>query len=92
MNPCTFEAQIIGGQLVPGELLKAFEGQRVQVTVSAPEAARSQSSDSDPEPPEDMDVEKDVYVRMPLPSKDAPNLTLVRGEALKPCLIFPEEG
>jgi len=43
------------------------------------------------EPPPDLDVENDVYVRMPFQKKDLANPVIVKGAGLKPCLISPEE-
>src|SRR2546426_664470 len=90
----SFEARIVNGQLVPAEVLKAFEGQQVHITVSVPakiaEHASSVSANDGREPPEDLDVEKDVYVRMPLQNKAIPNPAIVKKNDLKPCLILPE--
>jgi hypothetical protein len=82
----SFDAHIVNGQLVPAEPLKAFEGQKVRVTVTAPEKVSAA-----PEPAEDFDVEKDVYVKMPLASEVIPNPVVAKGNGLKPCLILPEE-
>jgi len=39
----------------------------------------------------DIDVERDVAVRMAFRSTEVINPTIVPGGALKPCLIFPAE-
>ena len=87
-----FEARVLNGQLVPAESLRHFEGQRVHVTVSAPKRTPQPAiAEAEPAPPQDLDIEKDVYVRMPLPGKVVVRPVIVQGTGLRPCLIFPED-
>ena len=84
MTTSSFDARIINGQLVPADPLRAFEGRQVHVVVSAA------ASNGEPEPPDDMDVEKDVYVRIPLASQTMSDAVIVAGADLKPTVILPE--
>ena len=84
-----FDAQVCNGQLVPSEPLECFEGQRVHVTLTAVPFALDNHLEMGLA--HDRDVEKDVYVRMPFPSRLVANPTIVAGGMLKPCLIFPED-
>jgi hypothetical protein len=43
------------------------------------------------EPPEGMDVEKDVYVKMPFPSEVLKGVRVMDGGPMEPCIILPEE-
>ena len=87
MTASSFDAQIVNGQLVPAEPLRPFEGRQVHVVVSV----RALPVEEATEPPEDMDVEKDVYVRLPLLSKAIGNPIIANEAKLKPCLILPED-
>lgn len=88
----TFEAQVVHGQLVPAEVLRPFEGQQVQVTVTpAPVPAADSQPKGEPDPPDDLDVEKDVYVPMPLRSEVIPNAVIKDGAPLEPCTFIPED-
>jgi hypothetical protein len=94
MVVATYEARIVNGRLEPGDWLKQFEGQRVRVTVAPVHEKAERSTNeatSEPEPPEDLDVEKDVYVKMPFRSEIVQDAVIVDGGSLQPCLIFPEE-
>lgn len=91
----TFPALVADGHLQHDESLAAFEGQQVQVTVvartsSAPQPTPAEESDG-PVPPDWLDVEKDVYVKMPFPSAILKDMTVVEGSPLRPCIILPED-
>jgi hypothetical protein len=91
----TFEARVENGQLHAEEPLTALEGQRVRITlVPLPPSAPTFPEDEQHgvmEAPDEMDVEKDVYVKIPLPGEDVEGAVIVKGGPLQPCLIFPEE-
>ena len=94
MAGATYEARIVNGQLEPGDWLKQFEGQKVQVTVHPVEEKSEPLSDdaaSEREPPEELDVEKDVYVKMPFKSEAMQDAVILEEGRLQPCLIFPQE-
>ena len=88
MITSSFDARIVNGQLVPADPLRALEGQQGHVVVSVPPSAEL---DALVEPPEEMDVEKDVYVRLALPSEMIANPIIAAGTELRPSLIFPED-
>lgn len=91
----TFEARVEKGLLQHRESLRAFEGQQVYVTLIAPAAPQTQPEGKArlpaEEPPAELDVEKDVYVQVPLPGEVLKDAVVVEGSPLRPCLIFPEE-
>lgn len=91
MNAQSFDAVIVNGHMVPSKSLEAFEGQRVHVTLTLPEPTVNKPSENDPDTAEDKDVEKDVSVRMPFPSKLLPDRPLIQEGSLKPCVILCEE-
>jgi hypothetical protein len=84
-----FDALVLNGQLVPPEPLRMFEGQRVHVTLAIPPVPIDAKAAIEPIP--ELDVEKDVSVRMPFPGTAVSNPKIVQGPGLRPCLIFPEE-
>jgi hypothetical protein len=72
------------------ESLTAFEGQQVQVTVAAQSPTPSPGVPEQAgveEPPEWLDVEKDVYVKMPLQGDVLHHAVVVEGGPLRPTLI-----
>jgi hypothetical protein len=97
----TFEARVVNGQLQHDQALDAFEGQQVRITLVAPASAPPNGQEKsllngpeeppEVEPPEWLDVEKDVYVRMPGKVEILENVTLVDCGPGRPSLIFPEE-
>ena len=89
-----FDAQIHNGQLVPSAPLRFSEGQRVHVTVSAPDPTPQPALDGviEIEPCRDLDIEKDVYACMPFLSNQVVKPSIVQEKGLKPCLIFPEDS
>lgn len=95
MSAYTFEAEVLNGQLFPAEPLRAFEGQRVQITVAArdplPKRAQFVAEDEGADAPDDLDVEKVVYAPMPFPNELLPNPKLIDQVVLQPCLIVPED-
>ena len=76
MTTSSFDARIFNGQLVPAEPLRAFEGREVHIVVSV---APTTGTNGEPEPPDDMDIEKDVYVRIPLASQLMSDAVVVAG-------------
>ena len=82
----SFDARVSNGQLIPAEALRAFEGRQVHIAI-----AMSDTELSNDEPPDDFDVEKDVYVRLPLPGKVIVQPVIIKGSGLRPCLILPED-
>lgn len=88
----TFEARVQNGRLEFHEALDAFEGQQVSVTIVSP-AVNGAPVDTAPEPapPEWLDVEKEVYVRMPLPGEVLRDVIVIEGGPLRPTAVFPEE-
>jgi hypothetical protein len=93
MMTVTFEAQVENGQVRQPESLAPFEGQKVQVTVTAPSksAPPDRAEEGDEPLPEGLDVERDVYVKMPLPGEILRDAVVVEGGRMQPTLIFPEE-
>lgn len=94
----TFTARIENGQLRYQEPLADLEGREVQVTLilngtpaTPTPAANEEQEPPDPEPPEWLDVEKDIYVKMPLKSEIIENAVVLEGGPLQPCIILPEE-
>jgi hypothetical protein len=87
MTTATFVGEVRHGRLLFAEPLAAFEGQRVLVTVVAPDRLLVAGA---MEPPDDLDVEVDVVAPMP-PVTDHLAAVEVRdlGPAT-PCLILPE--
>ena len=76
-------------------MLDAFEGQALRLTVEVIQQSAENSpggidqSPSD-EPPEWMDVEKDIYVKMPRKTKILKVVEIVEGGPLQPCIILPD--
>lgn len=81
-----FDALVLNGQLVPPEPLRMFEGQRVHVALLTPASTRPVVIDAttQTEPTPEFDVEKDVSVRMPFPSRVVSNPNIVHGPGLTP--------
>src|SRR4051794_8852430 len=91
MLTVTFEARVEQGRLCLPESLAAFEGQSVQVTVTArTPAAPAPDEEPDPEPPDWLDVERDVYVKMPLRGETLHDVVVVEGGPRQPTVILPE--
>ena|SRR5437867_3239822 len=95
MRTKTFPARVTNGQLQYQEPLDAFEGQQVHVTLTAPDASVPFQEEapevSVEEPPEEMDIEKDLYVPMPLPGETLSSVRVIEGGSLPPCIVIPEE-
>lgn len=94
MQATTFEARVVNGQLQYQTPLDALEGHQVRVTVDVlapnggmPDASRPPTD----EVPGDLDVEKDVYVKMPFKSAVLKDAVVVEGGPMNPCIILPEE-
>jgi hypothetical protein len=91
----TFSAQVVEGQLRYQEPLDAFEGQNVRVTVVGGPVAIEQpdgsNTEQEPEPPDWMDVEKDVYVKMPLNLEILKDVRVIEAGPGKPTIILPED-
>jgi hypothetical protein len=85
----TIEGQVENGQLHPNESLDAFEGQQVLVTVKAPAGLPPEPGDR--EVPEGIDLERDVYVRMPLQLTILEDVEVIDRGPMQPCIILPEE-
>ena len=78
----TFGAVVVDGQLHHEESLLPWEGKAVQVTVQLP----TNEQDSG----DDVDVEKDVYLKMPVShSRVQPKAVRDVGHA-KPSIFLPE--
>jgi hypothetical protein len=87
MTAATFVGEVRHGRLLFAEPLAAFEGQRVLVTVVAPDPPHGAGA---AEPPDDLDVEVDVIIPMP-PVTDRLAGREVRDRvAAPPCVILPE--
>ena len=86
----TFAARIANGQLQHDESLASLEGQQVRVTVVA-QQANGPLPEAAEDPPNWLQVEKDVYVKMPFRGETLTNVTVVDGGRLPPCLILPEQ-
>lgn len=94
----TFEATVSGGRL-EHESLRELEGARVHVQVTV-ERAELESSAADPEsaapaeeelqPPEWLDVEVDLYVRMPVEEVILKDVKVIDEGPAPPCIILPE--
>jgi hypothetical protein len=93
MPVATFDARVINGRLQYQAPLDALEGQQVRVMLDilAPQDSKSLPPPSSDEPPEDMDVEKDVYVKMPFASEVLKDAVVIEGGPMEPCIILPEE-
>ena len=78
----SFNAVIADGQIRHGENLTPYDGKEVHVTVHvrAIEA----------EPPKDLDIEKDIYVKMPVETTVLGAATIRNIGSAKPSLILPE--
>jgi hypothetical protein len=88
----TFDTCVVNGQLQHQAPLAAFEGRRVRVTLDeigepAPRAQPEGTASDESEPPEGMDVERDVYVKMPLPSQVLEDAVIVEGGPLNPSAL-----
>jgi hypothetical protein len=93
MTTKTFAARVVNGQLLHSESLEAFEGYQVRVTLSGPVVSPppQPGETPEPEPPGWMDVEKDIYVPMPLEGEILKDAIVVEGGPLQPCIVVPEE-
>jgi len=78
----SFGAQIIDGCISHAESLSNWEGRHVEVTV--------QVKDDDAEAPDHMDVEKDVYLKMPVNSKVLKGYAIRSMGYAEPSVILPE--
>jgi hypothetical protein len=95
----TFEAQVYDGRLHFQEPLADLEGQQVRVTIiagpSSPNATTPSATepiDEDGiEPPDWLQVEKDVYVKIPFRGEILSNPVIIDGGSLRPTAIFPED-
>jgi len=85
----TIEGQVENGQLHHKESLDAFEGQQVSVTVKAQACLAAEPGDQ--EVPEGIDLERDVYVKMPLQLTILEDVEVIDRGPMQPCLILPEE-
>ena len=98
MPIATFDARVINGRLQYQAPLDALEGQLVRVfldilapDILAPQDSKPLSPPPSDESPEDMDVEKDVYVKMPFASEVLKDAVIIEGGPMEPCIILPEE-
>ena len=94
MSSATFEARVVNGQLQYQAPLDAFEGQQVRVTLDVIKTPQSKPEEIPPppdEPPEWLDVEKDVYVKMPRNVEILKDVTVIDKGPRQPRLILPEE-
>jgi hypothetical protein len=92
----TFDACVVNGQLQFQAPLDALEGQRVRVTLDVigdptPQTPSEAPPSEDPEPPEGMDVEKDIYVKMPRKVEILKGVKVVDKGPKQPSVILPEE-
>jgi hypothetical protein len=90
MTTTTFEARVVNGQLQYRAPLDAFEGRQVRVTLDVLGEPSPQEAPSD-EPPEWLDVEKDVYIKMPRQVEILKDVKIVEKGPRQPRLILPEE-
>lgn len=93
MTTKTFEGLVVNGQLTHGESLAPFEGQRVVVTLIAPNGRNGVNppAEVEAEPPGDLDIEMDILFEMPVPRERLADVKIVDGGEGEPILIFPEE-
>src|SRR5439155_25712436 len=93
MAIATFDARVINGRLQYQAPLDDLEGQQVRVMLDilAPQDSKPLPPPPSDEPPEDMDVEKDVYVKMPFASEVLKDAVVIEGGPMEPCIILPEE-
>ncbi len=90
----TFETQVVNGRLQYQVPLDAFEGQHVRVTVDVVAAPQPKPNGQQPpseEPPEGMDVEKEIYVKMPRKVEILKGVKVVDLGPAQPRFILPEE-
>ncbi len=90
------EGTVTGGVVVFDNGSVPPEGTRVEVVIRPSSAQVAPATEglpdlSDIEPPDDLDVEKDIYVRMPRRYEKIEGAIIREGTGLKPTLIFPEE-
>ena len=93
MDMKTFDAEVVNGHLRFDEPLNEIEGQRVRVTLTIIPTGGQLLQDlppTDVEPPEWLDVEKDVYVKMPFRGEILKDVVIVERGPGKPCTILPE--
>ncbi len=90
MISISFEANIIDGDLRHQESLVTWEGRRVRVTLESSGPAATGAPD-EADSPVGLDVEKDVYVKIPFKTEVVEGAAVVEGGRLRPCLILPEE-
>jgi len=92
----TFPAVVTDGQLRHKQSLEAFEGQEVYVTLVAKPFSASPCQRTGPvrddELPGGMDVEHDLYVKIPLTGEVVPEALVVEGPSIRPCIILPEDS
>lgn len=89
----TFEGTVVGGQLAYNQPLHVFEGKKVLITVIDPVATptRELPAESTDEPPDDLDVEKEIYNKMPRKVEMLKGVTIIDKGRRRPHVILPEE-
>ena len=78
----SFDAVIAEGRIEHGENLRPWEGKEVQVTVLL--------LSGEDEPPDDIDIEKDVYVKMPVKASVIQRIKIRDIGPAMPSFILPE--
>ena len=102
-----FTAQIVNGKLDYSDKLDAWEGKKVTVTLNdgepiirdanydpliyIPPFMSQEEYEQADDLPEDLEVERDVYIPMPIKYTRLENVTIVDEGRMKPCIILPEE-
>jgi hypothetical protein len=93
MTSTTLIGEVRQGQLHVDKSLSDFEGQRVLVTVIAPDRLSTPTTQEplpNGEPPADLNVEVDVFVPMPAQEERLTAVTVRDLGPARPCLILPE--
>ncbi len=102
MMQITVSAQVVNGHLQHEKNLAELEGKHVLATLavvpkegangaSSPVSPKPEkSAELDPEPPEWLEIEKDLYFPITVPSISLGNVK-IRVERGEPCIILPED-